>query len=260
MKPVPPPLSELLARYLDRQASAHQEGLGFADPCGEVVPFDAVPVQPVEPRLAWEEARDALRYFPADGGAPALAPPPEWPALVAGHEPEVALAFCLGNFPQMVRHLPALLEAPEVPTLCRPDGRPTAAPSLADWARQVARQGTPPQTLLAAGVLRLAREFNAAEELLRRHRASAPPGWQAAWANEEAALAWHRGAAEDAAALWQAQAESVPVLFNRGVAAVFRNRPAEACAALAAATAQLPDDSAWHHLGRLYLALAEMRR
>jgi predicted Zn-dependent protease len=86
-----------------------------------------------------------------------------------------------------------------------------------------------------------------------------PAAWRAAWTNETAALAWQRGRVEDAVRLWTALPESVPVLFNRGMAALFLSRPAEARASLAQAAAQLPEDSAWHHLARLYLALAEMR-
>jgi len=48
----------------------------------------------------------------------------------------------------------------------------------------------------------------------------------------------------------------VPVLFNRGMAALFLDRPAEARADLRKATERLPESSGWHHLGRLYLALA----
>ncbi len=78
-------------------------------------------------------------------------------------------------------------------------------------------------------------------------------------ANEEAALAWHRGQTEEALAAWQAQKASVPVLFNRGMAALFLGRSAEAQASLTEAVTQLPDTSAWHHLGHLYLALAAAR-
>jgi tetratricopeptide (TPR) repeat protein len=256
MNPTQPPLSELLARYLGRQASAHEEGLGFAEVGDEVVPHDAVPVQPVEPRLAWNEALAALRHL--GGDARSLKAPPDWPTLVASHETEVALPFCLGNFPQMVRHLPALLQDPDGALRAAP-GRPLPAPGVFDWAEQAAAKGQYPQALLAAAALRLARQFDAAADLLGRLRGDAPDAWQAALANEEAALAWHRGRLEDAAALWDSQPESVPVLFNRGLAALFLGRPAAARAALARAAAGLPEDDGWHHLARLYLALAETR-
>ena len=50
---------------------------------------------------------------------------------------------------------------------------------------------------------------------------------------------------------------NTPVLFNRGMAALFSDRPQEARTALTEAVARLPEAGAWHHLGRLYLALAE---
>jgi len=51
--------------------------------------------------------------------------------------------------------------------------------------------------------------------------------------------------------------DSVPILFNRGMAALFLDRPADARAALRTAVEKIPESSGWHHLGRLYLALAE---
>jgi tetratricopeptide (TPR) repeat protein len=258
MNPTQPSLHDLLARYLDRQTSAHEEGLGLADLGGEVMPFDAVPVQPVEPRLAWTEALDVLRAMdlPADAGSyPA---PAEWPTLVASHEPEVALPFCLGNFPQLVRHLPGLLHLLEGGALRGPAGAAAPVPGLQEWAERTARTEQYPQALLAVAALRLARQFDAAAALLSKMK-GVPAAWHGLRANEEAALAWHRGDFDKAAASWGAQAESVPVLFNRGMAALFLGQPAEARTALGRAAAQLPEDGAWHHLARLYLALAEMR-
>jgi hypothetical protein len=49
------------------------------------------------------------------------------------------------------------------------------------------------------------------------------------------------------------------VLFNRGMAALFLGESADARAALSRAVALLPESSAWHHLARLYLTLAEAR-
>jgi tetratricopeptide (TPR) repeat protein len=257
--PGQPALADLAARYLQRQAAAHAEGLGLAEPSGEVVPHEAVPSQPIDPRLARDEALAALRAFDPELPTGACEAPPEWSELVAGAEPAAALAFAAGHFPQLVRNLQPLLHTTDLRAL-RPAGQPAAdRPGLVNWARQAAAKRPGPQALLAAGALRLARQFDAAAELLRRERDRTPSAWQAAWANEEAALAWHRGDVDRALALWQAQPESAPVLFNRGVAALFSGKPADARTALAAAAAQLPEAGAWHHLGRLYLALAEMR-
>lgn len=242
----PPALADLFAQYLKRQTEANAVGLGYAEAMGDVEPYDAVPVQPVDPRLAWSDAGAAATHF---GKAAEWSAPPEWPALVAALEPAVAVPFCLGNFPQLVRNLQPLLSGLEA--TFRAPTRPVPAGSLPVWA---ARQRGCPQTLLAAGVLRLARQFDEAEAALSKE--TPPTGWRAAHANEMAGLAWQRGAFEDARKAWMMQAESVPVLFNRGMAALFLDRAGDSRAPLERAVAGLPDTSAWHHLGRLYLTLA----
>jgi hypothetical protein len=259
MSQTPQSVADLFGRYLRRQMTAQAEGLGFADPDGQVVPHEAAPVQPADPRLAWEDALAVVHY----GGSSEtpVAPgrwevPPDWPSLVAAQEPAIALAFCIGNYPQMVRNVQPLLAGGDLTVLRQSFGRPVSVPpALLPWANKARGY---PQLLLAVGVLRLARRFDEADVLLKS-TADVPAPWQALWANEEAALAWHRGQAGEALARWQAQKASVPVLFNRGMAALFLGRPTEAQTALAQAVAPLPDTSAWHHLGHLYLALASAR-
>lgn len=257
--PAQPPLPDLFAQYLQRQVSAHAAGLASADTSGEVVPFEAVSAQPIDPRLAWTEATAVLGCFQPDGKKAALQPPADWPVLVAAHEPMLALAFCVGNFPQLLRNLQSLLKAKDLGALRPAAGRPGAAPAVVEWARQTVEKGPFPQSLLALGTLRLAKQYELAAEMVKKHQAGVPVEWRAAWANEEAALAWHRGEAEKADQLWQAQPDSIPVHFNRGMAALFLGRPADARSMFSQAVEQLPDESAWHHLGRLYMALAEMR-
>src|SRR5262249_34491554 len=109
------------------------------------------------------------------------------------------------------------------------------------------------------GALRLAKQFDQARELLSAHQAEIPAGWRAGWANETAALAWHGGRWGEAFTVWQSQDKSVPVLFNRGMADLFREQPGQAGTWLAEAVSQLPESGPWHHLGRLYLTLAENR-
>jgi hypothetical protein len=251
-RPAPLPLAELFTRYLSRQAEAQSRGLAAAA-AGEVEPYESVPAQPVEPRQAWADAVAAAEHL----GAPRAEwpVPPEWPALVAAQEPAVAVPFCLGSFPQLVRDLQPLLAAAD-PGGPRPP-RQTAPPpvGLAAWA---GGQKTCPATLLAAGVLRLARQFEEAEAALGRAE-DVPAAWRAVHANEAAALAWYRGRHAEALAAWAAQAASVPVLFNRGMASLFLGRPADARDPLGRAVAGLPETSAWHHLGRLYLTLASAR-
>ena len=50
-----------------------------------------------------------------------------------------------------------------------------------------------------------------------------------------------------------------PVVFNRGMAALFLGEPQQAVAHFRLLDGQLPEDSAWRHLAGLYLGLAEMR-
>jgi tetratricopeptide (TPR) repeat protein len=248
-------LSELFNDYLERQVVAQSEGLGFAEPGEEVLPYDCIPVQPVDPKLAWEETRGILK---AHGSLPAprtLPAPPDWPQLVADHEPAVALAFALGNFPQLVRNLQPMLAGSDL-TAHRPTPqRSLAGPALLDWA---SRQTDPLNRLLAAGALRLAREYTRASEILKT-MPSLEGEWKALWVNETAALAWHQGKAEEALTLWRGQEETVPVLFNLGMAALFLGKAAEARDWLRRAVAGLPDTSSWHHLGQLYLAMAQTR-
>ncbi len=255
----PPALADLLAQYLHRQASAQEAGWASADAGAEVVPYEAVPVQPVDARLAWEEALTALEWAQPEADLSAVTVPPEWASLVAGQEPVMGLAFCAGNFPQAVRNLHALLQTADLKDLRPGAARPIAAPMVVSWADEVRRAGRFPDTLVAAGVLRLAKQFAQAEELLALDEGKVPAAWRNACANERAALAWHRGQAEEAIHLWQSQTETIPVRFNRGMAALFSDQPQEARSWLAKAVADLSEDTSWHHLGKLYLALAEMR-
>jgi hypothetical protein len=254
-----PPLAELMARYLKNQVTAHGDGLAVVPTVGEVVPFEAAPVQPVDARLAWEDSLRVLKFFSPVTKTASFQPPPHWGQLVTAHEPAVALAFCFGNFPQLVRNFQPLLHGDNLGKLRPQGGRAVAVPALFDWAAEVASKNQFPQTLIAVGALRLAKQFDRAAEILQQHQAAVPAEWREAWANETAALVWHRGQGQEALAQWQSQDPSVPVLFNRGMAAYFLNQPAVAATALREAVGQLPEAGAWHHLGRVYLTLAEVR-
>jgi len=223
-RPTPPPLSDLFAEYLRGQTAAQSEGLGFAELRGEVEPFESVPVQPVDPKQAWADAVAVADHFTGTKAEWTL--PPDWPAMVAVQEPAVALAFALGNYPQMVRNLHPLLAGGDLVALRAGPTGADAAPALVEWAKKTK---TYPETLLAAGALRLAHDFDAAVVLLRQ---PPPAEWQAVHANEAAALLWHAGRAEEAAERWRKQADSTPVLFNRGMAALFLGDAATAREAL----------------------------
>jgi tetratricopeptide (TPR) repeat protein len=254
---VQPNLTDLLAGYLQRQAHAQADGIASYD--GEVLPYEVGPVQPLDPKLAWDET---LAVLSAYGHAPAkrLQAPPQWAQFVGGHESVVAVAFCVGNFPQLMRNFHDVLSQPDLGQMRPSAGRPAAASELAPWVEQIAQKQQFPQMLLALGALRLAKNFDAAESFIRTQDANIPAAWRLAWDNEKAALLWHAGRYDDARKIWDALAASAPVLFNRGMSALFAGDAATARQQLTAAVAQIPVSSAWHHLGRLYLTLADLRR
>jgi len=255
MSQMPRSVTELFYCYLHRQIAVQAAGLGLGDPEGQAIPHDPPSAQALDPQLAWEDALAVMQWSRA--GIPPVSPerweaPPNWPSLVAALEPAFALAFCVGNFPQRVRNVQPLLIGGDVTTLRNERDLPVIVPpALLQWAYAVQSY---PQLFMAIGVLRLARRFDEARELLRS-KGKTPAAWRALRANEEAALAWHRGDTEQALQRWQTQQTNVPVLFNRGMAALFLGRPAEARLSLEQAVAQLPETSAWHHLGQLYLTL-----
>jgi hypothetical protein len=253
-RPAQPSLSDLLTRYLAKQADAC--AVGAAGGADEVTPYEAGPVQPIDPKLAWDEALAVFTLAEAPVSARGWKAPPAWSQLVASHEPVVALALAAGNFPQLVRNFHMILQTTDPGRLRPQPGRPTAGPELIAWAESVRDM---PRTLLALGTLRLAKQMDAAAAYLRKQDAGISAPWRTAWENEKAALAWHAGRADEALALWQRLDATVAVQFNRGMAQLFLGNADAARGELTAAVARLPETSAWHHLGRLYLTLARGR-
>jgi tetratricopeptide (TPR) repeat protein len=249
-----PTLSELLSRYLQKQADAC--AVGAAAVADEVTPYEAGPVQPIDSKLAWDEALAVFALSEPVTATSSWKAPPAWSSLVAGHEPVVALALAAGNFPQLVRNFHLILQATDLTSFKPHPGRAAAGPELTAWADGAAERRQIPQMLLAVGVLRLAKQLETANDYVRKHDAAIPPAWRAAWENEKAALAWHGGRPEEALTAWQRLEPTPAVSFNRGMAALFLGDAAGARAQLSAAVARLPETIAWHHLGRLYLTLA----
>jgi tetratricopeptide (TPR) repeat protein len=255
---VQPKLGDLLARYLEKQADAQAAGITTFD--GEVTPYEVGPLQPLDPKLAWDEALAVLAFYgkPSSGRRQA---PPHWAQLVSGHESIVAIAFSVGNFPQLVRNFHQVLTQPSL-TEIQPNslGGRAAAVDLSAYVAEAGQKRQFPHLLVALGALRLARQFDAAQDFIAAQDASIPAEWRNAWENEKAAVAWHAGRFEEARKIWDQLEPTAPVLFNRGMAALFARDVVAAKQHLNAAIAQLPASSAWHHLGRLYLTLAELRR
>jgi hypothetical protein len=261
--PTQPNLASLLARFLNERAQAQTDGLASRDPVAdapsaEVTPYDAGPVQPIDAKLAWTEALAAASYFSRDVDVKKWPVPPDWPSLVAGHEPVVALAFCVGNFPQLVRNFHLMLQNSRHADVPMGTGPAMNVPTLVAWTEQVAAKKQFPQMLLALASLRLARNFGRADAFVASNDGFISQEWRAAWDNEKAALAWHQGRADAARAVWNTMEFSVPVLFNRGMADIFGGDATRGRATLDAVAAQVPDASGWHHLARLYVLLASV--
>jgi hypothetical protein len=256
MAPDTPPIADLLARFLSRQADARNAGIPET-PVSEVQPFEAAAFPMVEPRTAWSEAAQAIQMLDPQNVVASVKPPADWAGMVSSPMELLAVPFAAGNFPQLVRDLPTLIK-----TTKRTDLQPKApttntAPGLETWASQAIRRREFPAALMAIGALRLAGDPNA-KVMLEELRPHVPARWASAFANEEAALAWQTGDAGAANEIWSRLPESAPTCFNRGMAALFSDKPAEARAALTQAITMIPEDNAWHHLARLYLALSQM--
>lgn len=253
----PPTLAALTAGFLCRTEDA-ETLIAAADALGDVEPHEVSVGYRAEPRLAWQESLEVLGAF-GQTAAPIPAPG-DWGGLVARQDGVAALPFALANYPQRVRDLGTLLQTTDLGHLlpAAADSAPVSS-GLLKWGTKHVEAGHLPHALIAAANYRAARDFDRAATTLAALQATVGPEWQAVLANEEAALLWHRGDYDRAAERWNSLPDSVPVRFNRGMAALFLGRPAEAREQLQQAVAGLPETSAWHHLASLYLTLAEMR-
>jgi hypothetical protein len=248
--PVQPTLEALMAGYVRRQAEAEALGLGHGKGA-EVTPYEAGPVQPIDPKLAWDEGLAALTYL--GNATKGLKAPTGWAQLVALAEPQIAVPFCVGNYPQLVRDFHKLLQEADWTPPGPVNAAPVNVPTLIEWADKATGF---PQSIIALATLRLAKQYDRARRL---SNAAVPTEWQAAWDNELAALAWHEGRAEAALTLWRKQPPTLPVRFNLAMAELFTGRGKSVKGELEAVMAELPETSAWHHLARLYHTLGVMR-
>jgi hypothetical protein len=249
-----PKIEDLMARFLNQQAEDRAAGVPEL-PVGEIEAYEAAFAPAVEPRTALDEAVMALKLFAPDGGLAHVAMPPDWATLVTTESAHFAIPLAAGGFPQLLRDLPALIRAEKKADLLD-KGSPVNVSGLVRWANDAADGVRLPQALVAAGALRLARQYDAAENVLNRLRPNIPEKWRLAMTNEDAALAWARGNVAGADAIWAAMPKSAVTCFNRGMAALFSDRITEAKIFLKDAAALLPEDSSWQHLANLYFALA----
>ncbi len=243
-----PTLAQLFAGYLNR---AEMSPAGSA--AGVVEAYDTGLSHPVDAALAW---RGALSRLADAGDLTGIERPPEWISLVQARESYPAVAMAAGNYPQMLRDLPGLVQAEnlaELRTLPAPDQN---LPGLASWASRAAQVSFAGR-MLAAGVLRLAGQFAAAGEYLG-DSADLTKRQNDILQNERASLQWSLGNCDQAISGWRELSETPFGMFNLGMSALF-HKPAEALPYLQSAVKMLGDDEGWRHLAGIYLALAEMR-
>ena len=253
----PPNLTELMVRFMNRPidtTTIEAEAGAF----GDVEPHEVSVGFRADPRLAWNEGLAVLAALGSKENSPTVAPS-GWAAIVVRQEAVPTQPFALASYPQLVRNLTALIQTKDL-TKLRPNGEGRAAnPSVRSWAAKEVEKGAPIQALLAAAVLRASHDFEQAEIVLDGMRDKVPETFRHAFINEEAALRWQQGEADKALALWESLPESPATLFNRGMATLFLGQSIKARELLGKAVNQLPESDGWHHLGSLYLALAEMR-
>lgn len=253
----PPTLAALTAGFLSRTTDA-ETLIAAADALGDVQPHEVSVGYRAEPRLAWQESMEVLAAFGQTGSL--IPAPADWGGLVARQDGIAALPFALANYPQRVRDLGTLLQTANLGDLLPETAENTqVSTGLLKWGTRHIQAGDLPHALIAAANYRAVGDFDRAAETLTTLKAKVGPEWQAVVSNEEAALLWHRGEYEKAAMMWAGLPDSVPVQFNRGVAALFLGQPVEARNHLKSAVSKLSETSAWHHLASLYLTLAEMR-
>lgn len=250
-----PSLPELFGRYLERRL--REPGGAGGMEVGEVVPHEAMAHHPPEAGTAWCEAIAVVEYYRPGAAASLGAAPVEWPEIVAAQEPAMLVPFCLGSYPQLVRNFQLLLNPDQAAALSRPTSG-VDTPALVEDAARAIRKSDYPRALVLLGCLRLARRFDTLDEMLPLAEQGIGAEWQAALANEHAATDWCRGKREKALRAWRAQGDSVPVLFNRGLAAWALGGRGEGRGSLERAVSGLPARSVWHHLGKLYVTLAEV--
>ena len=66
--PAQPGLTDLLARFLNKQAQAHTDGLADLGPGAEVTPYEAGPVQPIDAKVGLAGSRGGCCFLSARSG------------------------------------------------------------------------------------------------------------------------------------------------------------------------------------------------
>lgn len=251
----PPRIEDLMASFLARRQFEQAMG-SEAIRSSELESYEAVPAQSVDPKQAWDAAVEPLNLLSST--ATKLSKVASgWSGLVNESAAQMGVPCALGNFPQSVRDLLPLVRAERFSGAFNKSASANEDAALTAWVANASRTDDPAKWLLAAGVLRFANRFDEAAAILDGK--TFPANWATVRANELAALAWQRGDIATARQYWQSMPDSAVKSFNLGMADLFSDNYASAQSHLKAAVEGLADSSPWHHLGRLYLALAASR-
>jgi hypothetical protein len=243
-----PSLAELFASYLNKTEVSPADAAA-----GVVEAYDSGLAHPVDAALAW---RGALSCLVGVGGLSEIERPSEWITLVQARDSYPAVAMAAGNYPQMLRDLPGLVQAENLADLRAVPAPDQNLPGPASWAGRTAQVSFAGR-MLAAGVLRLAGQFSAAKEFLS-DAAGLTKSQNQVLENERATLQWCLGNFDQASSGWHELSQTPFGAFNLGMSALF-HKPTEALPHLQSAVGMLADDDPWRHLAGIYLALAEMR-
>ncbi len=230
-----PSLATLTARFLARSVAPDAEA--------GVEPHEVMAGFTADARSTWTEATAAAKFFGVKDFPTAL--PGEWSAHSRTASADF-LPLALGHFPQQVRDVNALLS---------PEKKPKQSDESRGWTATSAKSPLA-NAILQASAARAGSHFAEAERLLTQAESLATDNAAAQLVqNEQAALLWQQGQRAAAVAAWKLS-DSPVAAFNLGMAALANGQKVEALGHLKTAAEQLPESSGWHHLARLYLALA----
>ena len=241
---VPPSLRDLTARYLVSRAAAPDAGVE-----SEVEPHEVLGGFRPTAAQTWADAVAPLAAagLPADG----LACPPEWVAFTQAGGPTAAVPLAAGFFPQRVSD-PSALFAGRLPA-AGADRQP-GFDALRQWVAAAVGSGSAARLLLAAGVAAALGDALTADAMIAAAEPLCVGPARPAWENQRAAVRFVAGQG----AGWDGVAGPAGE-FNRGMAALFANKPGDAVGPLRRAADALPAGSGWAALAGLYATLAAAR-
>lgn len=246
LEAVPPSLETLLSGFLTADRTPMPE-------MGEVEPYQATPINWVEPALLWSDALAVAKHLLPTKAAETFAPSrfplsSDWSQLVRGLAPQTFVFFALGHAPAMVRDVTQWL-APRS-TADAEEG------NVIPWSPTQDLRREPRDLLMSQACARLGGSMEAAKAWIEQ--AEFPADWASLVANERAVLHWARGDRDTARRGWEALPVSPVRDFNLGLAALVDGSSEAATRHFSAAAAKLSDTDPWHHLALLYLTVTDL--